>query len=256
MGIKMQMRVVILLALSVAATALPFEESLVEIHAEAQAEVISLLAAGKSDKACKSLAKADIKQVEDTVKKQNKSLKALPTGKECANEGQAAVKAAEKALEGAKKDLKDANADKEKAFNKPLKYEVTFGAVKDNACVVHPSDSHFKKAKKAYKKAVKDHEKAKGAKGQAEKNLKNAKDQAKKDVHACLCKVQKGHNDGWKIAIEGNAERQKAFAKGKHMLCVLEGTSLSKCPAATAPKPKKPKMRKDVAAAKCPQQKK
>merc|ERR1711924_531783 len=211
MGIKMQMRVVILLALSVAATALPFEESLVEIHAEAQAEVNSLLAAGKSDKACKSLAKADIKQVEDAVKKQNKFLKALPTGKECANEGQAWVKAAEKALDKAKKDLKHANAKKEQEFRKPLEYAVTFGAVKDDACVVHPSDSTFKKAKKDYKKA-------KGAKGQAEKNLKNAKDQAKKDVHACLCKVQKGHNDAWRIAIEHNDANQKAFAKGKHDL--------------------------------------
>merc|ERR1712188_57507 len=253
MGIKMQKRDVILLALSVAATALP---SLVEVHAEAQAEVNSLLAAGKSDKACKSLAKADIKQVEDAVKKQNKSLKALDDGKDCANEGQAAVKAAEKALKGAKTDLKNANAEKEKAFNKPLKYEVKFGAVKDKTCVVHKSDSHFQKAKKAHDKAVKDYEKAKGAKGQAEKNLKNAKDQAKKDVHACLCKVQKGHNDAWKTANAGNDANQKAFAKGKHMICVLEGTSLSKCPAAKAPTPKKPKMRKEVAAAKCPKPKK
>lgn len=248
----MQMRVVILLALSVAATALPFEESLVEVHAEAQAEVNSLLAAGKSDKECKSLAKLDIKQVEDTVKKQNKILKALDDGKDCANEGQAAVKAAEKALKGAKKDLKNANAEEENALTKPLKYEVKFGAVKDQACVVQKSDSLFTDAKIAYDKAVKAHEKAKGAKGIAETNLKNAKDQAKKDVHACLCKTQKAHNEAWRIATEGNAERQKAFAKGKHMLCVLGGKSLSKCPAAKAPTPKKPKMRKEVAAAKCP----
>jgi hypothetical protein len=250
----MQMSFVFLLALSVATlvAALPFgEETLVEVHAEAQAEVNSLLAAGKTEQACRSLAKSDIDAVKEAVKSSNKMLKALSSGKDCANKGQKAVKAAKKELKKAKKDLKNANTAEEKALNKPLEYKVNFGAVKDDECVVHKTDSDFTKAKNAYDKAVKAHQKAKGAKGQAETNLKNAEDQAKKDVQACLCKTQKAHKDAWKTANENNAANQKAFTKGKHMLCVLDGKSLSKCPAAKAPKPTEVKMIKAIEEAKC-----
>merc|ERR1712188_292305 len=148
-AMKMQMRFVFLLALSVAATALR-EESLAEVHAEAQAQVNSLLASGKTEQACRSLAKSDIDAVKEAVKNSNNMLKALPSGKDCANKGQKAVKAAKNALKQAKKDLKNANAAEEKALNKPLTYKVNFGAVKDSACVVPKTDSDFTEAKNEY----------------------------------------------------------------------------------------------------------
>ena len=49
--------------------------SLVEVHAEAQAEVNSLLASGKTEQACRSLAKSDIDAVKEAVQSSNKMLK-------------------------------------------------------------------------------------------------------------------------------------------------------------------------------------
>jgi hypothetical protein len=248
----MQMRFFILLALSVATTALPFgEETLVEVHAEAQAEVNSLLASGTDEKACKQLAKSIIDVVEKDVREQDKLLKALSNGSDCAKEGQEAVKKAEAVLKKAKAKVKTAEGAEKKALDTPLKYTTTVGSVKGDTCVVGKKGSQYTKAKNKYHEAVKATEKAKGARKQATTSLKSAKDEAKKAEHACLCKARRAHKEAWKTATKSNAANQKVYAKGKHMLCVLKGTSLSKCPTANAPKPKQVKMSKAVQNAKC-----
>jgi len=253
------MKLVIFLSLAIAATAIPSdyapEETLIgaEAHAEAQARVNALLAAGKTDSACRDLAQADIKAVENDVKTQQNILKNLPDGKSCNAEGQKEVTKAKNTKKKADKTLKRAKEAESKALHAPLKYKTTLGAVEEGKnCVVEHTDTHFKAAKKDHDKAVKDRQGAAGKAKQAQTSLDNAIKAAANEKHACLCRTQAAHAKAWAAATKKQKHNDIAYQKGKNMLCVLNGKSLGQCKKHSAPKLKEPKITADAKNAKCP----
>merc|ERR1712216_545037 len=94
-GRAIAMLCAIALATTLASEIVP-ESNMIEAseHAEAQAQVGALLAAGKSDTACRNLVKTSIGQIKGDVKEKQNLLNALPTGKNCKNKGQEAVEKA------------------------------------------------------------------------------------------------------------------------------------------------------------------
>jgi hypothetical protein len=256
-------RVTLIFAIAIAVSAVPSSEhvpasEMIEAseHAEAQAQVNALLAAGKSDAACKSLAKSSVKAVEDSVKFQQENLNKLPTGESCKNKGQEAVKKAEKTKTAADKALKEAKKKVKQALKTDIKVETTYGEAKDKKCVVAKTNPKYKAAKQKYHSATQAEARKSGEAKQAKKSLDDAKAAAKKEMNECLCKTKKKHAEAWKVATKDNAAHQEAYQKAKNMLCVLGGKAFSKCKKHQAPKVKQPSMRSDVKNASCQKPKK
>merc|ERR1711871_1809059 len=196
-----------------------------------------MLQEGKDEGACASLASATIKEVEDGVAGQQKILNALDTGASCPSEGQAGVDAAQNSLNSATSALSDA----QKAFNDANAAPVSvgpqaFSSLQEGNCAFFFSDPAYASAKEAFKTAKDQLEKAKGAKASAETALATAKEAQKKAIRECQCDVRSAYNKAWKAANTNNDENEKAYTKGKHMKCVLEGTPPASCSVGSIPK--------------------
>merc|ERR1712054_570962 len=165
---------------------------------DAQDQITLLLQEGKDDGACADLATATLKEVDDSVDALQSILNALDDGSNCPNEGQAAVDAAQSTLESATAAL----ADAEKAFGS---------------------------AKTAL-------DQAKGAEKAASDALSAAKTSQEKAIKECQCGVRAAYNKAWEAANAQNEENEKAYTKGKHMQCVLEGTDPNDCSVGDVPK--------------------
>jgi len=245
------MRLLLLALVATAVCALPSadlpdsvvpETGLVDTNAfdpakEAQAAITVMLQEGKDEGACASLASATIKEVEDGVAGQQKILNALDTGASCPSEGQAGVDAAQNSLNSATSALSDA----QKAFNDANAAPVSvgpqaFSSLQEGNCAFFFSDPAYTSAKEAFKTAKDQLEKAKGAKASAETALATAKEAQKKAIRECQCDVRSAYNKAWKAANTNNDENEKAYTKGKHMKCVLEGTPPASCSVGSIPK--------------------
>jgi hypothetical protein len=191
-------RVTLIFAIAIAVSAVPSSEhvpasEMIEAseHAEAQAQVNALLAAGKSDSACKQLAVAEVKNIEENVKEQQKILNKLPTGKNCKNEGQEAVKKAEKRKTAADKALKKAKKKVNQALQADITVKTTYGKAKEKKCVVAKTDPKYKAAKQKFDKATTAATTKSGEAEAAQKGVDDAKAAAKKEMNECLCKTKK-----------------------------------------------------------------
>merc|ERR1711907_574831 len=82
-----------------------------------------------------------------------------------------------------------------------------------------------------------------------------AKEEAARAVKACQCDVRDAYNKAWEAANANNDEDEKAFTKGKHMACVLEGTTPANCQVGEIPKVEPVELADGVPAEPCPKYK-
>merc|ERR1711924_429179 len=208
------------------------EESLFALDddlSEAQQKVNEMTAAGKSDKDCRKLVTETRKDIETNVNTCQKTMDALPNGKECPSRGQKGVKTATEA--------------KDKA-DKHYKYTVTEGK-----CESFYTSSSYTTAEATYKAAVTARTTAKGAAEQADKELKAAIEAAAKAKKECECQVKKDHEDKFTKLSAADAANKKAWEFACKVECVLDGKSNCRCSA--APQCKKAKLTAAVNSAMC-----
>jgi len=252
MGVGPTMRSLFLVFLTLAAaSAIPSadvvpEEALVQYPSDyehAKQHLQTLLEAGKNDKECRDLATASKKAVEEDVTNDQKILDALPDGSNCKDEGQGLVTSSKSARDKADKDESDAK----KKLDKAAAVNVDFGSIPYNTlvpgqCGTFFNHANYKAAKSALDAAQKAHDKAKGTKAAAQKAFDDALAAASKAKDECLCKTKKAHDAAW-AEVKKSAPKTGVDWKTAHnLLCVLDGTAVSKCVVPPEPKVKQPKI--------------
>merc|ERR1711871_230229 len=249
----MMARIVLSIALVACASALPALDSDVpetvmmqtmmnKAHKAAKAKVSSMLESGSDSSACAELAKATIDEVVDNVKAQQELVDhfAAPNnGEHCLTEGKEAVDAAESALADAKTEAEEAAAASASAAGD----SVDFGSVslaslteEDGAgCGPFETDPEYVAAKAAAADAAIKAAAAADAIGGYEEAVATAKEAAAKAVSHCQCVTYTDYNDVYAKATSLAAANAEAYAKGKHMECVLSGTAPADCDVGTTP---------------------
>merc|ERR1712193_157862 len=214
------------------------EESLFALDddlSEAQQKVNEMTAAGKSDKDCRKLVTETRKDIETNVNTCQKTMDALPNGKECPSRGQAGVKTATEAKDKADKHYKYTVTEVTKASSASVNFgSRTFSSLTEGKCESFYSSTSYTTAEATYKAAVTARTKAKGA----------AK--AKKE---CECQVKKDHEEKFTKLSAADAANKKAWEFACKVECVLDGKANCRCSA--APQCKKAKLTAAVNAAQC-----
>lgn len=218
-------------------------------YQKAKAEIAEMMESGKSKKECRDAAKEMKKQVEESVKAQQKVLDKMERGKQCTTRGQKAVNNAIASLGGAKDKVKAA----EKALQKASKKKINFGdfsydQLTEGKCGSFFNQQIWKTAKTAVTQATNTLNRAKINQKAAEKALENAKIEAAKLVRKCKCNtkklLEKTRTD---MNNKARAENTKAWRKAAHLQCVLDGKqNMNNCPVGTLPEVKPVKLEKSV----------
>merc|ERR1719453_732212 len=249
----MMMKLVLALVLAVAlvayASALPSIDTsapemtlMAKAHKAAKEKVSSMLESGSDSSACAELASTTISEVEDNVKAQQEILDhfASPNnGEHCLTLGSEEVAAAEAALETAKTEAEDAASAAASAEGG----SVDFGTVslaslteEDGAiCGPFESDPEYVAAKAAAADAAAKAATAAGAIGGFETSVASAKEAAAKQVEHCECVTYTDYTAAFATASAHSEANAEAYAKGKHMECVLAGTAPADCDVGTTP---------------------
>merc|ERR1712091_481671 len=171
------------------------EESLFALDddlSEAQQKVNEMTAAGKSDKDCRKLVTETRKDIETNVNTCQKTMDALPNGKECPSRGQKGVKTATEAKDKADKHYKYTVTEVTKASSASVKFgSRTFSSLTEGKCESFYSSTSYTTAEATYKAAVTARTKAKGAAEQADKELKAAIEAAAKAKKECECQCKR-----------------------------------------------------------------
>merc|ERR1712224_938375 len=229
------------------------EESLFALDddlSEAQQKINEMTAAGKSDKDCRKLVTETRKDVEANVNTCQKTLDALPNGKECPSRGQAGVKTATEAKDKADKHYKYTVTEVTKASSASVNFgSRTFSSLTEGKCESFYSSTSYTTAEATYKAAVTARTKAKGAAEQADKELKAAIEAAAKAKKDCECQVKKDLEDKFTKLSAADAANKKAWEFACKVECVLDGKANCRCSA--APQCKKAKLTAAVNAAQC-----
>jgi len=232
------------------------ELSQATVEAAAHESIQALSEAGKSDTACRNMAKADSKAIEDDIKADQKLINALPTGASChkhTGNGSAQIRAAKSALSKAK----DAASRAKTNCNNAKKAPVKVGKIPLTALSKGKCSAVFGTA---YKNAVKKKDAACAAQTAAESEVvafQKALDAAIKEgdrlKKECECKAQREN----KVARDALGKKDRKaqevlYKKSKMMICVLDGrnTGHASC-APPLPKITFPKLPAAVTGAKC-----
>ena len=180
-----------------------------------------MIQSGQSDTACKDMEHTLIKSAEPKAEDIAKMCQALDNGAKCPNAGQVAVQEAQK------------------------RKEVTGKNVKERELKLLDAQEALRKVNIAKDKAA--------AEDQAsDETLATAKQTAVVEVKTCQCKAKAAYKTATAAANENAIDDAAAYTKGKHMLCVLEGTTdLSKCDVGTVPKPVGITLASNTASAEC-----
>merc|ERR1711970_341794 len=219
------------------------EESLFALDddlSEAQQKVNEMTAAGKSDKDCRKLVTETRKDIETNVNTCQKTMDALPNGKECPSRGQKGVKTVTEATKASSASVKFGSR--------------TFSSLTEGKCESFYSSTSYTTAETNYNAAVTARTQAKGAAEQAAKDLKIATEAAAKAKKECECKVQKDHKESFSKHSAAHAANVKAWNFACKVECVLDGKTDCKCSA--APQCKRPKVTAAVMEADCAAKKK
>merc|ERR1711939_1051578 len=202
------------------------EESLFALDddlSEAQQKVNEMTAAGKSDKDCRKLVTETRKDIETNVNTCQKTMDALPNGKECPSRGQAGVKTATEAKDKADKHYKHTVTEVTKASSASVNFgSRTFSSLTEGKCESFYSSTSYTTAEATYKAAVTARTKAKGAAEQADKELKAAIEAAAKAKKECECQVKKDHEEKFTKLSAADAANKKAWefaCKVESVLC-------------------------------------
>merc|ERR1711968_254069 len=238
------MKLLLAIALVAAASALPSLDTdvpevtmtqalMAKAHAAAKEKVSSMLESGSDSSACAELATTTINEVVDAVKAEQENLDkfAAPNnGEHCLTMGKEEVDAAESALETAKEEAKDAAEASAAAAGD----SVDFGSVslasltEEDGAVCGPFESDPEDA--AAKAAS-----ASDAIGGFEEAVATAKASADAAVKKCQCVTYTDYTDAYAKATAHSDSHAEAYAKGKHMECVLAGTAPADCDVGTTP---------------------
>jgi hypothetical protein len=229
------------------------EESLFALDddlSEAQQKVNEMTAAGKSDKDCRKLVTETRKDIETNVNTCQKTMDALPNGKECPSRGQKGVKTATEAKDKADKHYKYTVTEVTKASSASVKFgSRTFSSLTEGKCESFYSSTSYTTAEATYKAAVTARTTAKGAAEQADKELKAAIEAAAKAKKECECQVKKDHEEKFTKLSAADAANKKAWEFACKVECVLDGKANCRCSA--APQCKKAKLTAAVNSAMC-----
>merc|ERR1712124_133757 len=229
------------------------EESLFALDddlSEAQQKVNEMTAAGKSDVDCRKLVTETRKDIETNVNTCQKTMDALPNGKECPSRGQAGVKTATEVKDKADKHYKHTVTEVTKASSASVNFgSRTFSSLTEGKCESFYSSTSYTTAEATYKAAVTARTKAKGAAEQADKELKAAIEAAAKAKKECECQVKKDHEEKFTKLSAADAANKKAWEFACKVECVLDGKANCRCSA--APQCKKAKLTAAVNAAQC-----
>merc|ERR1712093_268946 len=229
------------------------EESLFALDddlSEAQQKVNEMTSAGKSDKDCRKLVTETRKDIETNVNSCQKTMDALPNGKECPSRGQAGVKTATEAKDKADKHYKYTVTEVTKASSASVKFgSRTFSSLTEGKCESFYTSSSYTTAEATYKAAVTARTTAKGAAEQADKELKAAIEAAAKAKKECECQVKKDHEEKFTKLSAADAANKKAWEFACKVECVLDGKTSCRCSA--APQCKRAKLTAAVNAAQC-----
>merc|ERR1711896_25971 len=211
------------------------EESLFALDddlSEAQQKVNEMTAAGKSDKDCRKLVTETRKDIETNVNTCQKTMDALPNGKECPSRGQKGVKTATEAKDKADKHYKYTVTEVTKASSASVKFgSRTFSSLTEGKCESFYTSTSYTTAETTYKSAVTAHTMATGAAGEAAIALKNAVAAAAKEKAECECAVKKDHESKFSTLTKANAANEKAWNFACKVECVLDGKTTCKCAA-------------------------
>merc|ERR1711871_73820 len=247
------MKLLLAIALVAAASALPSLDTnvpevtmtqalMAKAHAAAKEKVSSMLESGSDSSACAELATTTINEVVDAVKAEQEILDKLAApnnGEHCLTMGKEEVDAAESALETAKEEAKDAAEASAAAAGD----SVDFGSVslaslteEDGAvCGPFESDPEYVAAKAAAADAAAKAASASDAIGGFEEAVATAKASADAAVKKCQCVTYTDYTDAYAKATAHSDSHAEAYAKGKHMECVLAGTAPADCDVGTTP---------------------
>lgn len=229
------------------------EDDLVQVGVtaaeDAKATVDALMKSGKDQGACADLAASTIKEVNDSVDAQQKILDSLDTGADCGKQGQGPVDAANQAITDAQKAKSDADSGLASAHSAPVQFAaVPLDNLSEGQCSVFFDDVAYTAAKQTLDAAQKAADEAAGAVTAAQSALTAAQDEQAKAIENCRCAAKKGLENAWEAATANNDSNQKAYAKGKHMECVLAGTSPAECQVGDIPAVTKPNLDADAMA--------
>merc|ERR1712110_425300 len=177
------------------------EESLFALDddlSEAQQKVNEMTAAGKSDKDCRKLVTETRKDIETNVNTCQKTMDALPNGKECPSRGQKGVKTATEAKSKADKHYKYTVTEVTKASSASVNFgSRTFSSLTEGKCDTFYSSTSYTTATASYEAAVTAKTKAKGAAEEASKSLTAVIATAAKEKHECECKTKADHKNAF-----------------------------------------------------------
>jgi len=212
-------------------------------HANAKKKVAAMLETGKDDNACRELAKATSDTVTADVATQQKTLDAMPTGSECADEGQDLITDAKEAL----RETEETKTAKTKALALVNSKKIDFGEFQydqlaEGKCGSFFNQKVWKDAKAAVATATQELASAAAAVTPAKKAVETAEAAAANLVTECQCKAKTLIDKTLETMNAGaQSANTKAWNEGAHMLCFLDGKSEDSCsvPALPVVKPVK-----------------
>merc|ERR1719261_2134157 len=188
-----------------------------------------MTAAGKSDKDCRKLVTETRRDIETNVNSCQKTMDALPNGKECPSRGQKGVKTAREAKDKADKHYKYTVTEVTKASSASVNFgSRTFSSLTEGKCESFYSSTSYTTAEATYKAAV------------------TARTKAKSE---CECQVKKDHEEKFTKLSAADAANKKAWEFACKVECVLDGKTSCRCSA--APQCKRAKLTAAVNAAQC-----
>jgi len=225
-------------------------------HQDAVETVLAMQKIGKGADACKDLADATEKTVEQNVKQEQDLLDKLDRGQNCPKSGQSAVDNADSALQKANGEAQDASKALAKAQGADVDWgSSAFNSVTKGNCNVFYTSAAYVAAEKAVS-AAKDHLNQKnGAVTALTKALAKAKEDQKAAIAKCQCDTYNNHNAARTTANDKVvAAETKAWTKAAHLKCVLNGVNANACKVPALPAVKAVQLANGVNAEACAKQ--
>lgn len=219
-------------------------------YQEAHSAVTLMLQEGKTDGACRSLSKATIKSIAETVKGMQKAIDAAPTGSQCNKDAQGVLNKFKTAKKNAEKAYISAKQNRDRICNAEVDFKPrNLKSIKgDWWQTASEYLTAVKKCDKAKKNVMKMQAKAR----EAGKALRTGNMVAYKTKRNCMCKAQKEYKKNKKALDSYIKESPAAWTRSQRMLCVLDGKSAKKCKVPRHPLPvMTTKLTKEASSAKC-----
>jgi len=243
--------VALLLLAAAAVNAVP-SPSADDAFSIASGEITNLLQQGNDESACADLAKSLADEVTSSIDSKQKALDAVGVGAHCKDEGQEGVSSAKSDKEAKDKAAQDAAESCESAKNADVNFgSFSFSSISEGECGQFFQDPAYTGAQAAAKSACDAQVTADAEASAAATNVASAEQAAADARNKCRCKSKTDYNNAVAAANANTEDEQKAWAKAKHMACVLQGVGASDCKVDAMPEVVAKDLPDDVASAVC-----